>query len=65
MAELLDNRHKTAFDEFLVAGYRDKPAELAELRWRMAPYGTDSPVIHRTEQPSRLKRPTRQPQTPN
>jgi len=43
MAELLDNKNKAAFDEFLMAGYRDKPAELAVLRWRMAPYGTDSP----------------------
>jgi hypothetical protein len=43
MIELLDNKDKATFDEFLLAGYRDKPAELAELRWRMAPYGTESP----------------------
>jgi hypothetical protein len=43
MVDLLDNENKATFDEFLVAGYQDKPAELAELRWRMAPYGTDSP----------------------
>jgi hypothetical protein len=43
MVELLDNKNKATFDEFLVAGFRDKPAELAELRWPMAPYGTDSP----------------------
>jgi hypothetical protein len=42
MVELLDNKKKANFDELLVAGYEDRPAELAELRWRMAPFGTDS-----------------------
>ena len=36
MVELLDNKNQAAFDELLVAGYRDKPAELAELRWRIS-----------------------------
>jgi hypothetical protein len=43
MVELLDEQDKSTFDELLMASYQDKPAELAELRWRMAPYGTDSP----------------------
>jgi hypothetical protein len=55
MVELLDNKDKATFDEFLVAGYRDKPAELAELRWRMAPYGTgihlDADMMSRIECP--------------
>lgn len=41
MRELLDDdSQREAFDELMGAA---SPAQLAMLRWRMAPYGTDSP----------------------
>ena len=42
MKQLLDQGDKKDFDEFMEAGLKDEPNLLAMLRWRMAPYGTDS-----------------------
>ncbi len=42
MTELLDKGSRSDFDDFMKAGLKEGSAELAELRWRMAPYGTDS-----------------------
>ena len=42
MVQLLDAGDRSDFDAFMEAGMQDAPATLAELRWRMAPYGTDS-----------------------
>jgi hypothetical protein len=42
MTQLLDQGDQADFDAFMVAGLKDEPAQLAELKWRMAPYGTDS-----------------------
>ncbi|MHB1139093.1 MAG: alpha/beta hydrolase family protein [Microthrixaceae bacterium] len=42
MTQLLDSGDQKDFDAFMVEGMKDKPESLAELRWRMAPYGTTS-----------------------
>jgi hypothetical protein len=42
MEELLDQGDKADFDTFMQEGLKDEPDKLAVLRWRMAPYGTDS-----------------------
>src|SRR5262245_14193276 len=42
LLELLDKQDQANFDKLLLASQHD-PAEVAELRWRLAPYGTDSP----------------------
>jgi hypothetical protein len=42
MLQLLDQGDQANFDAFMEAGLKDEPASLAELRWRMAPYGTTS-----------------------
>ena len=42
MTQLLDSGDQKDFDAFMVEGMKDKPEALAELRWRMAPYGTTS-----------------------
>jgi hypothetical protein len=42
MLQLLDQGDQEDFDAFMEAGLADEPAALAELRWRMAPYGTTS-----------------------
>jgi hypothetical protein len=42
MKQLLDQGDKKDFDAFMEAGLQDEPHLLAVLRWRMAPYGTDS-----------------------
>lgn len=42
MLQLLDQGDTADFDAFMEAGLKDEPASLAELRWRMAPYGTTS-----------------------
>lgn len=42
MTQLLDQGDKADFDAFMEAGMKDQPATLAELKWRMAPYGTTS-----------------------
>jgi hypothetical protein len=42
MKQLLDQGDKKDFDAFMEAGLKDEPNLLAALRWRMAPYGTDS-----------------------
>ncbi len=42
MTELLDSGDKDSFDEIMEVGLCDDPAARSELRWRMAPYGTDS-----------------------
>ena len=42
MTQLLDQGDKADFDAFMEAGLKDEPAQLAALKWRMAPYGTDS-----------------------
>ncbi len=43
MLQLLDQEDQEAFDALMEAGLQGDPAGLAELMWRMAPYGTDSP----------------------
>jgi hypothetical protein len=43
LVELLDKQDQATFDKVLLGSYASKPSELAEMRWRMAPYGTDSP----------------------
>ncbi|RYZ42337.1 MAG: alpha/beta hydrolase [Myxococcaceae bacterium] len=40
---LLDANEREAFDWYLSMGLRESPSEQAGLRWRMAPYGTQSP----------------------
>jgi hypothetical protein len=42
MTQLLDSGDQKDFDAFMVEGMKEKPEALAELRWRMAPYGTTS-----------------------
>ena len=42
MTQLLDSGDQKDFDAFMEAGMKEKPEALAELRWRMAPYGTAS-----------------------
>lgn len=42
LAQLLDSGDREHFDEYMRAGLGSEPQALAELRWRMAPYGTDS-----------------------
>ena len=42
MKQLLDQGDKADFDTFMQEGLKDEPDKLAVLRWRMAPYGTDS-----------------------
>lgn len=42
MLQLLDQGDQKDFDAFIEAGLKDDPKALAELRWRMAPYGTTS-----------------------
>lgn len=42
MTKLLDSGDQKDFDAFMDAGMKDSPETLAELRWRMAPYGTTS-----------------------
>lgn len=43
LLQLLDQGDKENFDAFMEAGLQENPVALAELKWRMAPYGTDSP----------------------
>ena len=43
MLQLLDQGDKENFDAFMAEAFKDEPEQMAELRWRMAPYGTDSP----------------------
>lgn len=43
MRQLLDSGDKETFDGFMEAGMQQDPAMGAMLRWRFAPYGTDSP----------------------
>lgn len=42
MVQLLDSGDQKDFDAFMDAGMKDSPETLAELRWRMMPYGTTS-----------------------
>ena len=42
MKQLLDQGDKADFDTFMQEGLKDEPDKLAVLKWRMAPYGTDS-----------------------
>ena len=42
MIQLLDSGDKADFDTFMAGAMKDSPATAAELKWRMAPYGTDS-----------------------
>ncbi|RKG84383.1 alpha/beta hydrolase family protein [Corallococcus terminator] len=43
MRQLLDANEREAFDGFMEVGLKESPSEQAGLRWRMAPYGTQSP----------------------
>jgi hypothetical protein len=42
MTDLLGKGDKKDFDAFMEAGLKDDPTQAAVLKWRMAPYGTDS-----------------------
>lgn len=42
MRRLLESGDKESFDSFMAVGMEQDPAMGAMLRWRMAPYGTDS-----------------------
>lgn len=42
MVQLLDSGDKDSFDQFIEVGLAADSPERAELRWRMAPFGTDS-----------------------
>ncbi|MET0910282.1 MAG: hypothetical protein ABWZ99_12495 [Ilumatobacteraceae bacterium] len=43
MLELLDDGDATNFDAFMHAGMAEDPVAKALVKWRMAPYGTESP----------------------
>lgn len=42
MTDLLDSGDRKDFDAYMEAALEQEPQSLAELRWRMAPYGTES-----------------------
>jgi dienelactone hydrolase len=42
MSDLIAKGDKKEFDELMEAGLKEAPAQREILRWRMAPYGTDS-----------------------
>ena len=42
MVGILDSGDRADFDAFMEIGLEDSPQALAQLRWRMDPYGTDS-----------------------